>query len=146
MIKFKSFLSDDEKNSIEKEIEKSESTTSGEIRIHFIRKNAINDIMSEAKKWFKKLKMHKTRDRNGVLLIIAPNARKFAIYGDISINEKIKDNFWSDVRDKIQSSFKEDKFAEGIILAIKETGKVLEKFFPIKPDDINELSNEITES
>jgi uncharacterized membrane protein len=102
--------------------------------------------MVEAKKWFKKLKMHKTRDRNGVLLVIAPAAKKFAVYGDIAINEKIGDNFWNGMRDRIQSAFRENKFVEGISGAVKETGAVLEKFFPIKPDDVNELPNEITES
>ena len=102
--------------------------------------------MAEAKKWFKKLKMQKTRDRNGILLVIAPASKKFAILGDKAINEKIGDNFWNGIRDRIQSSFGENKYAEGITRAVRETGAVLEKYFPIKPDDVNELPNEITES
>jgi uncharacterized membrane protein len=143
---YKSFLTYDEKKIIEKEITAAESKTSGEIRIHILKNEKIKDIMKEAEKWFKKLKMNKTRDRNGVLLIIAPAAKKFAIFGDIEINNKIKDNFWDIIRDKIQMSFKESKYVEGIKLSIKETGDLLAKYFPIKADDTNELSNEITES
>ena len=146
MEKFKSFLSPEEKKAIEEEISKAESKTSGEIRVHLIGKPGIKDAMPVAKKWFVKLKMHKTRDRNGILLLVAPVSRKFAILGDKAINEKIGDNFWSGIRDRIQSSFSESKYATGIIMAVKETGAILEKFFPIKPDDVNELSNEITES
>jgi uncharacterized membrane protein len=143
---YKSFLSDSDKKLVVKEITEAELKTSGEIRVHIVKKEKINNIMSEAQYWFKKLKMHKTRDRNGILLIIAPDARQFAIFGDKAINEKIEDNFWDCVRDKIQASFKEEKFAEGIISAVKETGNVLTKYFPLKEDDTNELSNEISES
>ena len=146
MKKNKSFLTPEEKKSVENEIMNAELKTSGEIRVHILNKNKTDNIMDEAGKWFKKLKMHKTRDRNGVLLIIAPHAKKFAIFGDVAINEKIHDNFWNEVRDKIQEYFVYGRYSEGIKFAVKTTGSVLERFFPIKPDDVNELPNEITES
>jgi uncharacterized membrane protein len=143
---FKNFLTNEQKKQIEKEIGNAELKTSGEIRVHIIKKSKIKDIMQDAKYLFKKLKMEKTRDHNGIILIIAPNAKQFAIYGDKGINDIIGQTFWDGVRDKILVSFKEAKYIDGIINAVLEVGDILEKHFPIKPDDVNELSNEITES
>lgn len=143
---YKSFLSKEDKAKIMNAISKAENETSGEIRVHILKKNKIEDIFEEAIKWFSKLKMHLTKERNGILLVIAPNSRKFAIYGDEGINDKIDDSFWNKTRDNIQDSFKKEQYTQGIIKAVESTGKVLKIFFPIQPDDINELSNEITES
>lgn len=143
---FKNFLSEEDKEKIVKAIENAEKTTSGEIRVHIIKNTNIENIMAEAKKWFSKLKMHLTKEKNGILLLIAPNAKKFAVFGDEGINKKIDDSFWNKTRDIIADSFKEGKYTDGIIKAIESTGNVLNKYFHIQPDDKNELSNEITES
>ena len=141
-----SFLTNDQKHEVEIAIKEAEKLTSGEIRVHLIKDKNIKDILSAAKIVFKKLSMHKTKDRNGIILVIAPNARQFAIFGDKGINEKIADGFWDKVRDDIKQSFKQEKYVEGIKNAVLETGKVLKNFSPIQHDDINELSNEVTES
>lgn len=138
------FLKKEDKKSISEAIAKAESGTSGEIRVHITGEKDINDCMNEAKKWFYRLKMFKTKDKNGILLFIAPNARKFAIYGDDGINRVIGDDFWQNVKKNIENSFREEKYVEGIIKAVYSVGEVLKKFFPIKPDDKNELSNDIT--
>ena len=45
---------------------------------------------------FKKLGMHKTAERNGVLFYLAVDDRKFAIIGDAGINAKVPAGFWDD--------------------------------------------------
>jgi uncharacterized membrane protein len=143
---FDDFLSRESKNRIEGAIAKAEKSTSGEIRVHVVRKANIGEALSEAKKWFLKLKMQNTRQRNAVLLYIAPNAKKFAIVGDTGIHKKIKDKFWKKTRDELQVFFKKEQYEKGIITAVASVGKVLKRFFPAKPGDINELSNKVTRS
>ncbi|HOJ65117.1 MAG TPA: TPM domain-containing protein [Spirochaetota bacterium] len=141
-----SFLKKEDKKKISNTIAKAEKGTSGEIRVHITGDKDIKDCLNEAKKWFYRLKMFKTRDRNGILLFIAPNAKKFAIYGDEGIDKVIEPDFWQKVKDDIENSFKQEKYVDGIINAVNSTGEVLKKFFPIKPDDKNELSNDVTVS
>ena len=42
------------------------------------------------------------------------------------------------------AAFKKNEFTQGICSAISEAGKQLACFFPLKEDDKNELSNEIS--
>lgn len=137
------FIKKEDIKKIEDAIKQAEAKTSGEIRVHISGEKYIENCIEEAKFWFYKLKMNRTAERNGILLFIAPNARKFAILGDEGINKVIENNFWDDVKSMIEKSFKEKKFVEGIVNAVYLTGEILKKFFPIKPDDKNELPNKI---
>ncbi|MFN3411867.1 MAG: TPM domain-containing protein [Exilispira sp.] len=138
------FIQREDVKKIEDAIKEAELKTSGEIRVHISGENYIENCLEEAKFWFYKLKLNKTRERNGILLFIAPNARKFAILGDEGINKVIENNFWDDVKSRIEESFKEKKFVDGIVNAVYSTGEILKKFFPIKQDDKNELSDKVS--
>ena len=140
------FLSKEDKEKIKMVISQAESKTSGEIRVHILKKGKIQNIMGEAQKIFKILKMHKTEERNGILILIAPIAKKFAILGDAGINAKIDANFWNEIRDGIKSSFEKSLYLAGIENAVMNVGKILSRYFPVKPDDINELPDDVTES
>ena len=122
-----------------------EKMTSGEIRIH-IQLKCKEDVFSEAKKVFHRLKMHKTKERNGVLIFLTLDTKMFAILGDSGIHEKVGDSFWNTIRDKMTEYFKKDQIKEGIIVGIKDVGEKLKKYFPKNIVDKNELSNSVSES
>src|ERR1051325_1779407 len=106
------FFTEEQKTSIRKAIEQAERNTSGEIRVH-IDERCKGDVVECAQKVFAKLKMHHTRERNAVLFYLAVKDRQFAIYGDEGIHEKVKDDFWNSVRDKMLERFKQGQFTEG---------------------------------
>ncbi len=139
----KKFLTKDEQRKIIDEIKEVEKKSICEIRLH-IAKKIKSDIIEEAKKVFYKLEMDKTKERTGVLFFFAIKNRQFAIIGDSGINEKVSSSFWQDIVTECQNYFKEDKFGEGIVIGIKKVGEVLQKFFPFKPNDVNELTDEIS--
>ncbi len=139
----RNFFNEDEKQDIELAIKNAELDTSGEIRVH-IEDKCKGEVKDRAAYIFKKLDMHETELRNGVLFYLAIKNRKFAILGDIGINQKVPENFWDDIRDKMLDDFRENKFAEGLVNGISEAGKQLKKHFPHQTDDINELSDEIS--
>jgi len=60
-------------------IRTAEQKTSGEIRV-FISRKKIADPVAAAQAQFERLGMTRTRNRNGVLIYVAPAARKFAIH------------------------------------------------------------------
>ena len=83
---------------VEKAIAAAELQTSGELRVH-IETTCKGDVMDRASVVFAALKMHKTEARNGVLVYLSTEDRKFAILGDMGINAKVDDGFWQATHD-----------------------------------------------
>lgn len=137
------FLSESDEQEVIKAIKKAELNTSGEIRIH-IEAKTTKDAYDRALDVFNELKMHQTEQRNGVLIYVATEDKKFAICGDEGINGVVADDFWDCTRDSIAEHFKKGNFKDGIVAGILNAGVQLKQFFPWKTDDENELSNEIS--
>lgn len=137
------FFSKQEEQQIIKAIESAEMQTSGEVRVHLTRRSP-KDIMEHALQLFHKLNMHKTAQRNGVLILVAPKARQFAILGDEGINKVVPPNFWQTERDILLEHFRKNAYGEGVCKVIEQIGEKLKTFFPRQDDDVNELSDEIS--
>ena len=139
----RNFFSSKDKLQIENAIRAAELKTSGEIRVH-IEKNCKEDVLDRAAFLFEKLEMHKTDLRNGVLFYLAIEDHLFAILGDAGINQKVPDNFWVEIKQAMESRFKEGKFKDGLVTGINKAGDALKQHFPWQKDDVNELSDEIS--
>ena len=137
-----SLFTDDEQQQIRAAVEAAERQTSGEIRV-CVEKKCSEDVLDRAARYFHKLDMHKTKLRNGVLIYLATVDRKFAIIGDAGINKAVPDNFWEDAKEAMLSHFKFGNLIEGIITGVNMAGEHLQRFFPHKLDDKNELPDDI---
>ncbi|SIT13191.1 TLP18.3, Psb32 and MOLO-1 founding protein of phosphatase [Zobellia uliginosa] len=145
MSRVENFLTAEEEQEIVQAIVNAEKNTSGEIRVHLEAHTKI-DLLDRAKEVFHLLKMDNTKEENGVLIYVAVNDRKFAIYGDRGIDKVVPENFWDSTRDTIASHFKKGRFKQGLIEGILKAGKELESHFPWQHGDVNELSNEISKN
>jgi len=140
----KEFLSKLEHDRIVKAIRDAESKTSGQIRVFIQRGKVDIDPLMAAQKKFHRLGMHKTNERNAVLIFVAPRAHKFAVVGDKAIHEKCGEAFWQGLVDGMREHFRNEKFSNALVEAIEETGKALASHFPKRstssglPDDIVE--------
>ncbi|MDG1528656.1 MAG: TPM domain-containing protein [Polaribacter sp.] len=143
MPKTNEFLSKADEQEVIEAIQKAELNTSGEIRIH-IEGKANKDAYERALDVFNELKMYQTEQRNGVLIYVAAEDRKFVICGDEGINNVVAEDFWDCTRDTIAEDFKKGNFKDGIVSGILNAGIQLKQFFPWQTDDENELSNEIS--
>ena len=139
----KEFLGKENETLIVQAIESAEHQTSGEIRVH-IESKCKEEVLDRAAWLFKKLKMHATKERNGVLIYLSINDRKFAIIGDSGINKVVPEGFWDDIKEMMVDHFKKDEFAIGLIGGIEKAGEQLKKYFPWQTNDTNELSDEIS--
>jgi uncharacterized membrane protein len=137
------FFTGDQSRAIEEAIRRSERNTSGEIRVH-IESKCNSGVMACAVRAFRKMRMHKTKYRNGVLIYLALQNREFAIFGDEGINKVVPVNFWDETKEKMEALFREGKFAEGICVGIESAGEQLKKYFPLSDSDANELPDEVT--
>lgn len=139
----KAFIGKENEKLIAGAIEQAERLTSGEIRVH-IESRCGEEVLDRAAWLFSKLKMNETKDRNGVLIYLSVNDRKFAIIGDSGINKVVPEGFWDEIRQIMISHFSKGEFARGIIAGIEKSGQQLKHYFPWQTDDVNELSDEIS--
>jgi uncharacterized membrane protein len=123
-------------------IARAESKSSAQARV-FISHHAVDNALKEAQRHFHELGMEKTRDRNAVLVFVAPASRKFAIFGDVAIDQKCGSEFWETVRDEIIPHLKAGKFTKAIVHAVDRVGEKLAEHFPPRSKLENELSDEI---
>jgi uncharacterized membrane protein len=140
------FLSKLDHERIIQAIHEAESKTSGEIRVLIERGKLKTDPLQTAQRRFQRLSMHKTRQRNAVLIFLAPRVHKFAVVGDNAIHEKCGGEFWDRVVERMRTHFQNEKFSDALIEAIKEIGSVLARHFPKTVSDTNELPDDVIES
>jgi uncharacterized membrane protein len=137
------FFTEEQKATILDAIASAEKDTSGEIRVH-IETACKDDVLDCAAFLFEKLKMHETKERNGVLFYVSVVDRKFAILGDAGINAVVPGNFWDEIKELVIRNFKMNRFTEGLSEGIIMAGNALKQYFPCKSDDVNELTNDIS--
>lgn len=139
------FFNEDQKNLISSAIKNAELQTSGEIRVH-LEATCGGNVLDRASQVFSSLQMQKTQLRNGVLFYLAYEDRKFAILGDAGINAIVPDNFWDDIKIRMQQRFRSGHFVEGLCEGVGLAGKQMQSAFPRAEDDENELSDHISMS
>ena len=143
MSKVEDFLTKVEEQEIVEAIRMAEKNTSGEIRVH-IEKTTSMDAFDRAMEVFHELNMDETELKNGVLIYLAVEDRHFVICGDKGINDVVEDDFWNCTRDIMVAEFKKGDFKQGLIDGITRAGEQLQRYFPWKHGDTDELSNEIS--
>ncbi|GEL09645.1 TLP18.3, Psb32 and MOLO-1 founding protein of phosphatase [Flavobacterium glycines] len=137
------FLTQAEEQEIVEAIRIAEKETSGEIRVHIEKTTSLNPF-DRAKEIFHELRMDETELKNGVLIYIAVDDKKFAICGDKGINDIVENDFWDCTKEIMLNHFKSNNFKQGLIDGILRAGEKLKTHFPWTEGDTNELSNEIS--
>jgi len=139
------FLSKLEHDRIIEAIREAESMTSGEIRVLIQRGNLKSDPLVAAQSKFRRLAMHKTRERNAVLIFVAPRAHKFAVVGDRAIHEMCGAELWQRIVEGMRARFLNQKFSEALVEAVHDVGSALATHFPKRSRDENELPDDLIE-
>lgn len=136
------YFSQEEQRQIVEAIAQAEKCSSAEIRI-YIESNCSGSPLDRATEVFARNKMHKTRERNGVLVYLALESKKCAVIGDVGINRRVPEGFWDDCYRIMSEHFREGRYADGLKEAVLLVGKQLKVFFPCQENDINELPDDI---
>ena len=126
-------------------IQAAEARSRGEIRVH-VANGPVPDARRAAEADFVRLEMAATAERNGVLIVVAPESQSVAVVGDEAIDALCPPGFWAEVADGAAAEFRAARFTEGIVSAIARVGDVLERHFPRRPgeDDRNELPDDLS--
>lgn len=141
------YMNDDDLLRISRAITECEKKTSGEISVCIKGKKTFGfrkqNIKEMAEKEFFRSGLEKTRDKTGILIFLLLKEKQFYILADSGINEKVHAHSWDKIKNEMQEMFGRGEFSRGIISGIKQIGNILSEYFPVKPDDTNEISNRV---
>jgi uncharacterized membrane protein len=141
----KEFISRLAHDRIVQAIHHAEAKTSGEIRVYIQRGKLTTDPLVAAQQRFHRLGMQNTRERNAVLIFVAPRMHQFAVVGDEAIHQKCGEALWQSIVGKMREHFRNERFSDAIVDAIHDVGAVLAEHFPRQGGDANELRNDVIE-
>jgi uncharacterized membrane protein len=139
------FLRELEHDRIGNAIKAAEAKSSGQIRVFLQRGHFEEDALARAQKKFIQLGMQKTRERNAVLIFVAPRAQKFAVIGDEGVHQRCGEQFWQELVSRMRDHFLREEFTEALVEAIEAAGALLAKHFPKTGGSSNELPDDVVE-
>ena len=87
--------------------------------------------------------LDKTEASTGILLFISLDDHEAVVLADKSISDQLPPETWKEVVQLLLKGAKHKDLAEGFCLAINKCAEILEKNFPILPDDVDELPNQL---
>jgi len=128
-MKTKEFFSRIDHDRMVAAIAAAEKHTSGQIRVYVSHRNVL-DARHAAMQHFLKLGMTRTKERNAVLIFVAPESQRYYLVGDEGIHAKCGDEFWQQVSARMGEHFKKGEFTEGIVHGVEAAGKLLAQHFP----------------
>jgi uncharacterized membrane protein len=139
------FLTQEERDLIAAAVNTAEETTAGEIRVVVVSnsKKYEGDVRKNAEEAFRKYGLQNTKDGTGVLIFLSVEERRIEILADKGINEKVAQSTWDAMINGLIIKIRQNGACQGICDVVAEVGKYLTEHFPIQPDDVNELSNEV---
>ncbi len=108
----------------------------------FISEREVNEEVEEAAvTTFFSEGLYRTRDETGVLLLISVFEHKVWILADKGINARVEDGQWEDIVGRLIRGIKQKRRVDAICEAVAQIGAILKAYFPVKPDDTDELKN-----
>jgi putative membrane protein len=84
-----------------------------------------------------------TRDATGIVLYVSLFERMVCVRGDPAVTQKVDPSEWKGICEGMMQALREGHHREAFLGAITRCGDVLARHYPIKPDDTNEISNEL---
>jgi uncharacterized membrane protein len=127
-------------------VARAEARTTAEVRVHLERDMPRGrEALGRAQEVFRRLGMHKTRERNAVLVYLALGARKLAIVGDAGIHARVGDAYWTRLRDDMVRHLRAAEPRVAVVTAVDELGRALAEHFPrTAGDNPDELPNRVS--
>ncbi len=101
-------------------------------------------VRERAEHLFLREEVFATRDRTGMLILVSVFEHQVVVLGDKGIASKIAPERWERIARGIAQAVRQGRAGEGLVWGIRECGKLLEEAgLRARPDDVNELSNEL---
>jgi uncharacterized membrane protein len=136
-------LSEDDLEAIRATIATAESRSSAEVRVH-LERTCPGDPVERAARVFETLGMAGTEARNGVLVYLAVESRRLAVVGDRGVDERVPPGFWRELVGAAAGHLGAGRPREGLVVLLASLGETLARLFPRRPDDRDELPDDVS--
>jgi putative membrane protein len=100
-------------------------------------------VEARARQLFAERGLHKTRQRNGVLILISDLERRVTMLADEGIAERLGPDEWRRGVDQITAAIRSGRAVEGVSAVIQMLGEKLAIAFPRSDEDADELSDAV---
>lgn len=90
---------------------------------------------------FSDLRVWDTAENSGVLIYVQLVDRKVEILADRGINACVAQAEWDAICREMEQAFREQRYEQGALAAIRRVGALLVTHFPARPENPNELPN-----
>jgi putative membrane protein len=100
-------------------------------------------VRMRAERSFFEKGLYKTKKNTGVLFFLSLLERKVWVLADMGIYEKMDQETLNRFAHEVSRGIKEGLACEALSQAIQEIGELLSRYFPITPDDTDELPNAV---
>ncbi|HDP93737.1 MAG TPA: hypothetical protein ENN40_00020 [Candidatus Aminicenantes bacterium] len=107
------------------------------------RRIMVEQVRRRAMRHFLEAVVHRTRERNGMLIFLSRLERRIEIVTDIGISDRIPRSTWEGVLNELSSGLKRGDPGDALAQAVTRCGEILAVHFPPRPDDINELKDSV---
>lgn len=71
--------------------------------------------------------------RDAVVFFVAPNARRFAVYGDAGVHRAVGDRYWAALAEDIGMHFAHGSVGDAIVFGVERIATMLAGKFPKAP-------------
>jgi putative membrane protein len=114
------------------------------LKTAFVGRSRLEETVRErAVRAFYEKGLYKTKANTGVLFFISLLEHKVWVLADKGIYEKIDQKTLNTFALTVSQGIKAGRACDALCQAVKDTGTVLAKHFPIAPGDTNELSDQV---
>jgi uncharacterized membrane protein len=133
---------------VEAAIHEVEARHSGEIRFVVETALDVDELFggvtprARALEVFSHLGVWDTEANNGVLIYVLLADHDVEILADRGIASRVSQEEWETVCREIEAHYREGRFAQGSVAGVRGVGRLLEKHFPGRGPDANELPNQ----
>lgn len=100
-------------------------------------------VRRRAEEAFYANRLHETREKSGVLILLSLMEHRVQILADAGIHRRVAPEIWERLVQQIASGVKEGHPFEALQGAIDACGQLLAEHFPRRPDDTDELPNQL---
>jgi uncharacterized membrane protein len=126
------FLKALDKAALDAAVREASRGTSGEIRVVVLPRFR-GSLVQMGERLARHLKMTSLPQRNGVLILVDPAHRKFFVWGDAGVHEKLGAGFLKAASDAISELFRAGDFTGGLRHGVEIVGRALAEHFPPRP-------------
>lgn len=114
------------------------------LKLPFVGRERIEQAVRErAVRAFYEKGLYKTRDETGILIFLSLLEHKVWILGDRGIDARISRDTWQSLAKDLSRGMRENRACDALCSVISACGVELARHFPRKPDDTNELADEV---